>query len=246
MLLPPGNWLSSSVSAEQPAPLFAFRERLLLGLATSLGPGLLRLLGLLCRYKVFDDDNLHRAESGGKGAIIALWHGRMVLPVYHFRKRGIAALISRSFDGELISRIVARLGYLPRRGSPRAGGREGFMELIRDLKAGRTVAIFPDGPTGPRHSVKDGVLHLARLSGAPIVPVSFQTDRAWRFSSWDRFTLPKPFSQGIMIVGEPLVIPRHLGSEEAIAHAREAIRMALRDAEDEADRRIRSLTGVNF
>jgi len=174
------------------------------------------------------------AGKAGKGVIIALWHGRMLLPVYHLRNRGITALVSLHLDGELIARIVQRLGYTPRRGSPKEGGREGFMAMLRDLKEGRTVAIFPDGPTGPRHSVRDGVLHLARLSGAPIVPISFSANPAWKASSWDKFNVMKPFSRGVITVGEPFTIPRNV-AQEAIESERNRIKAALTMVEREAD-----------
>jgi len=191
-------------------------------------------MGGLCRYQVVGDEHIQQATTEGKGIIIALWHGRMLLPVYHLRNRGITALVSLHMDGELIARIVERLGYLPRRGSPKEGGREGFMAMLRDLKEGRTVAIFPDGPTGPRHSVRDGVLHLARLSGAPIVPISFSANPAWKARSWDQFTVMKPFSTGVITIGEPFIVPRKL-TQEDLETEREIIKSALTKVEQQAD-----------
>jgi len=205
-----------------------------LTLATALGPSLIRLLGALCRYRVVGIEKIEQAEKEGKGVIIALWHGRMLLPVYHLRNRGITALVSLHMDGELIARIVQRLGYLPRRGSPKEGGREGFMTMLKDLKEGRTVAIFPDGPTGPRHTVRDGVLHLARLSGAPVVPISFSANPTWKAKSWDAFAVMKPFSKGIFLVGEPFIVPRKIAQED-IERERNRIRDALIAVEEKAD-----------
>lgn len=212
-----------------------FQQRALFFAAALLGPWLIRLLGATCRYRVIGMERLTTVERGGKGAILALWHGRMLLPVYHLRGRSICALISLHRDGELIARIVQRLGYITRRGSPKEGGREGFAAMLRDLKAGRTIAIFPDGPTGPRHSVRDGVVHLARLSGLPVIPMSFSSRRAWRAGSWDRFTVMKPFSEAVILIGEPLTLPRRIESEIELARQRERIREALCAVELEAD-----------
>ena len=109
--------------------------------------------------------------------------------------------------------------------------------MLNDLKDGKTVAIFPDGPTGPRHSIHDGVLHLARLTGAPIVPVLFSAKPCWRARSWDRYMLPKPFSQGIVKYGEPFFISRDIGPDE-MDQKRDELRKHLYDLETELDNRL--------
>lgn len=214
---------------------FTIKDRLLFGLSGFFGPLLIRLLGVLCRYRVEGEERLFTASNEGKGVIAASWHGRMLLPIYHFRGRGISSLVSFHRDGEFITRVIIRLGYIIRRGSPRKGGREGFFAMSKDLKAGRTVVIFCDGPTGPRHHLKDGVLQLARLSGAPIIPLSYSASPSWRVKSWDRFMILKPFSRGIIRLGEPIYIPRRIDSEEEIERFRRSIREALTDIEKDVD-----------
>ena len=214
---------------------FTIKDRFLFGLAGFFGPLLIRLLGVLCRYKVEGEERLFTASREGKGVILAFWHGRMLLPIYHFRGRGICSLVSFHRDGEFITRIVTKLGYIIRRGSPRKGGREGFFSMSKDLKAGMTIAIFCDGPTGPRHHLRDGVLQLARISGAPIIPVSHSASPSWRAKSWDRFMIPKPFSRGIIRLGEPIYIPRRIGSEDEIKRFRQSIKEALIDIEKDVD-----------
>ena len=214
---------------------FTIKDRLLFGLAGFFGPLLIRLLGVLCRYRVEGEERLFTASNEGKGVIAASWHGRMLLPIYHFRGRGISSLVSFHRDGEFITRVITRLGYIIRRGSPRKGGREGFFAMSKDLKAGMTVVIFCDGPTGPRHHLRDGVLQLARLSGAPIIPLSYSASPSWRVKSWDKFMILKPFSRGIIRLGEPIYIPRRIDSEEEIERFRRTIREALNDIEKEVD-----------
>jgi lysophospholipid acyltransferase (LPLAT)-like uncharacterized protein len=216
---------------------FGFKDKLLLLIAELLGPFIIRLLGLTCRYNVEGMHHMLEAEKNG-GVIIALWHGRMLLPVYHLRNRGITSLVSLHRDGEFIARIVKHLGYIPRRGSPKEGGREGFNAMVRDLREGRTVAIFPDGPTGPRYSVRDGVMQLARLTGAPILPISYSAKLAWRFKSWDRYMVMKPLSRGILIMGEPFTIPRRFESDNDRDRYRDLIRGQLIQVEMECDRRM--------
>ncbi len=216
---------------------YSTKDRLLINAAELLGPWLIRILGLLCRYDVIGEVNILRAKDEGKGVILAVWHGRMLLPIYHMRKRGIVPLISLHRDGEIITRIAHKLGYAARRGSPKEGGLEGFKAMLKDLRAGKIVAMFPDGPTGPRHSLHDGLLHLARISGAPIVPLSFAADPSWRARSWDRFMIMKPFSRGRVIIHPGFSIPRKIESTETDSY-REQIRQVLISIEKECNQHL--------
>jgi lysophospholipid acyltransferase (LPLAT)-like uncharacterized protein len=80
-------------------------------------------------------------------------------------------------------------------------------EMKEALQAGRPVAVTPDGPRGPRHTVNSGAAWLARETRAPIVPVALAVDRAWALRSWDRFTIPKPFARIVVTYGDPLRVP---------------------------------------
>jgi hypothetical protein len=82
------------------------------------------------------------------------------------------------------------------------------------LKEGLNLVITPDGPRGPRAKVKSGVIELARLTGAPIVPVSFSAVRRRFLKSWDAFLLPLPFSRAVYIWGEPIYVEPMATKEE--------------------------------
>lgn len=140
--------------------------------------------------------------------IYALWHGRLLPLTYLHRGEGVATLISRSGDGEYIARIAEKWGYLTARGSSTRGGGRALRELVRWLRQGHDLAITPDGPRGPRETLKPGVLLAAQVSGRPIIPVSAGTDRAWWFEAWDRFMVPKPFARLRVAYGPPITVPR--------------------------------------
>jgi lysophospholipid acyltransferase (LPLAT)-like uncharacterized protein len=78
------------------------------------------------------------------------------------------------------------------------------------------------------YECKPGVIGLASLSGAPIIPMHFGVSRKWVFRSWDRMELPKPFSKVIFEVGDPIFVPRELGDSEVEAY-REKVESALRE-----------------
>lgn len=145
--------------------------------------------------------------QAGAPAIYATWHGRILLLPYLYGGRRACVLASRSRDGEIVARFVSRFGLEPVRGSSSRGGAEALRLLMRALARGRDVVVVPDGPRGPREMAKLGVIALARLSGAPIVPIAIGVSAEWRLGSWDEFRIPKPFSRCVLRFGEPIRIP---------------------------------------
>jgi hypothetical protein len=55
---------------------------------------------------------------------------------------------------------------------------------------------------------------VAALTGLPVAWVAWSTDRAWRFKSWDRFILPKPFARMRYRVEGTVEIPQNASAEE--------------------------------
>ncbi len=173
-----------------------------------LGRWLMNALMATVRFTTEHRERFDHAMAAGEGAIFALWHGRLLPLTYYHRHRNIAALISQSGDGEYISRIVRGWGYEPVRGSTSRGGDEALRALVRRARAGRGLAITPDGPRGPRQRLKPGLLRIAQLSGAPILPIGIGCSRAWWPGHWDRFCIPKPFARVRIFYGEPRYVPR--------------------------------------
>ncbi len=93
---------------------------------------------------------------------------------------------------------------------------------------------MPDGPRGPRHVLKAGIIAIAQKSRAAILPVTFACSRAWRLKSWDRFTLPKPFSKTVALYGEPIFIPAEM-DEAAFESKRQEIEQRMLELETEAE-----------
>ena len=137
-----------------------------------------------------------------------------LVPVFTHRGRGIGILISQSQDGEYVARAADRLGFHVIRGSSTRGAAEGFRLLLCELEAGRDVAITPDGPTGPPYKVKKGIVYLARVSGAAIVPTGIAVDRYKQFASWDEFRLMLPGAYVLARFGEPVYVPEHSNKHE--------------------------------
>ena len=75
--------------------------------------------------------------------------------------------------------------------------------------------IAPDGSTGPPHEFKPGAIMLARLSGSPVVPISFACSRGVHLRTWDRLLVPLPFSRIALEVGEPIELEPMLAMSES-------------------------------
>jgi lysophospholipid acyltransferase (LPLAT)-like uncharacterized protein len=163
----------------------------------------------------------------GERCIFALWHARLLPLTYTHRGLGVAALISRHRDGELIARLIERLGYVTARGSSTRGGGEGAREMLTFAERGHSLTVTPDGPRGPAETVKMGLVYLASRSGLPVVPVSASATREWRLHSWDGFRIPQPFSRLVVAYGEPITVPAELDGE-ALEPWRERIERGLK------------------
>lgn len=62
-------------------------------------------------------------------------------------------------------------------------------------------------------------------SGALIVPMGTSAKRRWIINSWDRYMIPKPFSEAVIIFGDPISVPPGASKEE-----QEVIRLRLQDS----------------
>jgi len=191
-----------------------FWERLCFFLATRLGWVIILLLGKTLRIKFIGQEFWDRLKASGGRFIVALWHGRFLVPVFLHRRQGIVAMVSQHRDGEMIAQTLHRLGYRTVRGSSTRGGKEAFHKMVRALKKGAIGAMIPDGPRGPRHKLKPGTLYMAQQSGASILPMSFAASQKIEFKSWDRFVLPLPFSKVVVLYGEPLSVSPQLSEGE--------------------------------
>ena len=120
--------------------------------------------------------------------------------------RHAAALISTSRDGDLLAAMVERFGYGTIRGSTSRKAASALLRLTEVFAEGTHLVITPDGPRGPAYQLSQGIIFLAQKCDAAIVPASVEYSSCWRFNSWDRFMVPRPFSTVRVIFGVPLQI----------------------------------------
>lgn len=207
-------------------------------LAPAAGSWALRLLAATLRLRR-EEKTVEPLWAAGAPAIYVAWHARLLLLPYLYRRRGLFALVSRSEDGSMIADLVRRFGFVTVRGSSSRGGAEGLRALARAIGEGHSVVVVPDGPRGPRQVLKAGVVVLARLTGAPVVPAALAASSEWRARSWDEFRIPKPFSRCVVRFGEPILVLRDIdaaGEETARKEIEAALNAVTWQVDEEARR----------
>jgi lysophospholipid acyltransferase (LPLAT)-like uncharacterized protein len=148
-----------------------------------------------------------RLAAEGRKFIYAFWHGRQFLLFHSHRNTGIVINASESRDGEIQAGILKRFGFEVVRGSSRRKGERALLGLVDGLRKGKTVAIAVDGPRGPLYEAKQGALYLAGKLNKPIIPVVTGASRYWILEKiWDKYLLPKPFTAGVVIYGDPITV----------------------------------------
>jgi lysophospholipid acyltransferase (LPLAT)-like uncharacterized protein len=173
---------------------------------------LLKLMWRFFRAEVRGDASFRETVGRGQPVVLAFWHeGLLAISWYIARLLGegikITYLISPSVDGEIGVQILARFGSKAVRGSSRRSGAAALRGLVATIRRDRqSPCIAIDGSKGPRRYCKPGAIMVARLAGAPIVPIGFAASRAWRLPSWDRHVVPKLFARVMVAVGEPFEV----------------------------------------
>ncbi len=177
---------------------------------------LMYFIGRTTKFAVIGEENYKKTKGP---VIFTFWHNRIFLSVYYYRyilkRKNICVLTSPSRDGEILTKIISKLGFSQVRGSSKHYSKNALTTMLESLKAGSDGAIVPDGPQGPKYKVKEGIVRIARKTSIPLIPVVYNTSRKKILQTWDSFLLPLPFSHAVLIYGEPLVISESTKEEEA-------------------------------
>lgn len=214
------------------------------GLASVLIAAYIRLVHATSRWTFIGKDDFEAAAAEGRGVILAFWHGRLLMAptVRSETERRVFMLISAHRDGEIIANGVRSFGVEfirgsaanPKKPEKNKDGAPAIIQMAEALKNGHVVGVTPDGPRGPGEKVNKGVIRLAQMTGALIVPAAYSTSRGKRLSTWDRFLVAAPFSKGVYIAGKPISVPAEK-TPEAVESARQSVENALIDVTRRAD-----------
>lgn len=174
-------------------------------------------------------------NPGIKPCIYAMWHGHQCCIHGIEDKAHLNVLISRSIDGEIIARTVEKWGFKTVRGSKgKKGSIEATMKLIESLKNNECIAMMVDGPSGPAFQVKEGVIKIAKMSGAPIIPLYWYSPNKnfLKMPSWDGLRYPFGFTRLLNLYGEPILV-----NHDNTDAQDEGIRIKLQESLNELEKR---------
>ncbi len=168
--------------------------------------------------EIYEEYFVNNKHNGN--VVLGSWHRHIIYIFYFFRNinNGII-MVSRSKDGELISRIGKRFGYATARGSSSKGGRDALRDIIAFIKRAGGKPIYcgtaVDGPKGPARILKKGLLVLAKNTGSYFIPMACSGSKVITFrKAWDKTIIPYPFSRMIIKFHEPIMIPKGIDKDE--------------------------------
>lgn len=166
---------------------------------------ILQILRKTLNIKIIKNENV---DTTKENYIFAFWHNKLIGPTLclnYLEKR--AVLASPSKDGELIAVPLEKMGFHMVRGSSDKNSVSSVIALLKLLKKGYCIGTPVDGPKGPIYEVKQGLIYIAQKGGKKIIPMGVEYKNKWNFkNTWDKFELPKPFSEVICVYGEPIEI----------------------------------------
>ncbi|MCB9952888.1 MAG: DUF374 domain-containing protein [Planctomycetaceae bacterium] len=192
------------------------RNRYLIRFCAWIMAGVFRLLfaTLRIRIRCGSQGPVPYGDWGDERYLMCMWHDAIAGTIFGGRVKDTATLVSRHADGSYVADAVEMLGMTPIRGSSGGGGAAAIrqmMEAAKDLH----ICIATDGPRGPRHQVKDGILFLASVTGRGIVPVAFAAKRAWKpKGKWTDLIIPLPFTTVWLLAPEPIYVPPGLSRDQ--------------------------------
>lgn len=205
-------------------------DKVLFWLAPWLAARLIRWLHRQIKPATIGYESLQAIWDDGRNVILSLWHDQLLMMAAEYHGPKASVLISASKDGELIARTISYFKIGAIRGSSSRGGQSAFRAMVALGQEPMDIVFTPDGPRGPRHEIKDGVVQLARVTGRPIVPVAFACSNGHRFNSWDRFLLPYPWGKGVYSIGAQI----YYAQGEKLEDFRHRVQQAMDDNQHQA------------
>lgn len=190
----------------------------------------------------WETQGLEYGNKIDKPVVIAFFHGRMMMLPFFYNllrpNRKIKMIVSNHFDGELIGKIVSYYGVDTLKGSSTRGGVKVLKEIVNLENC--DIGITPDGPRGPKEKVKNGVIFISKMTGYPILPVTYSVKRKKILNTWDNFIIPTPFTKGLFICGEPLYIPANIDNQKLESYS-QILEEKLKSLNDLADKLVKKI-----
>ena len=229
-----------------PSSRFSLRQRFLLWLITWTNYLAILLIGPTLRFSISWEESPSPPDAiYEKPVIYSFWHRAVFPSAWMWRNLDIAVMVSRSFDGEYIARIIQKLGFAAVRGSSSRGGAPALLGMRSHLEKGKTVAFTIDGPRGPKYVAKPGPVLLSRVTSLPMAAFYVAIEKAWVLNTWDRFVIPKPFSKALVRIGAKMYVPSDADDNQMIDYHQQ-LQAALERVTSFAETNVQSVGSPEF
>jgi len=167
-----------------------------------------RLLMLTVRMKTIGFENEEQVKKSGKKFIYGFWDGRQIMLFPFALNKNLVTIASISDAGEVLTHIHRFFTLTCGRGSSSSGGMSALKGMVRKLLRGKNGALAVDGPRGPNEKAKPGIIQIAKMSQAIILPLTAGVKRKILFRKyWNRVQIPFPGTSGRYIIGKPIEVP---------------------------------------
>lgn len=193
----------------------SFKKRILLIVIPRIIRFMVLFLDLTYRKTWIGLENLDDLKRNNQNWIYASWHNNILMDALVLKNQNLISLVSSSTDGRIAARVLELMGNQTISGSSSRNGTKALLSMIKHINSGQKGAITPDGPRGPRYKLQEGIITIARKTGAPLVPIHIEATNQWVFEkSWDKHKLPRPFATVVISVGKPFRVSSKLNRLE--------------------------------
>ncbi len=152
-----------------------------------------------------------------KGSVLAyaVLHQDIFVAPYLFKNRRVLTFANVGDAGDVISAILADVGFLVERGGSSSRVSRLVPVLSRLLarcraerdRHGAVVAFPCDGSKGPPGAVKGGIALFGLRTAAEVYAVKIAASRALYLRTWDRTMIPLPFGRLRALATGPIALP---------------------------------------
>jgi lysophospholipid acyltransferase (LPLAT)-like uncharacterized protein len=192
------------------------------------------------RVSVTGWDRVEKVRAAGLPVLWGAWHGQsmMLIPFFHeyLSNYKLQIMMPDDWRGESLYYWTKSVGFYPYPMNLENKGMETarkFADLVKLIKTGEfDNYISPDGPHGPSHVVKPGLVYLAEKVGAPIVPIGAYSRSMYEVKRWDAYGLPLPFAHIEVVIGEPIPVPRKADRTAVTEQVTNALHRVIIEAKD--------------
>ncbi len=190
------------------------------------------------RLTVHGDEHVRDMLQSDRPTVMAAWHGQGHLLLSYligrFDLSRVSVIVTDDERTQVLAPMVRLIGGRPFAISGEdktVAGPRRMLDLIRELRGGRIGYLHPDGPDGPARVPKEGVVFLAALSGAWILPFGAYTTSGYRLDRWDQYSLPLPFARIALVIRAPFLVPKDRDRSRGLELVTRELTLAVDQAE---------------